>query len=92
MCSYYDVELCELIGIYTQFLLERTLEKDQMGLYRNDELIIFHNINSQQTEKEEKNIIRIFKSIDFKIDIKTKLTEFNFLDVTFNLERKTYQL
>ena len=39
----------------------------------------------------QKNIISIFKSIDFKIEITTNLTEVDFLDVTFNLERNTNQ-
>ena len=36
-------------------------------------------------------MISIFKSIDFKIEITTNLTEVDFLDVTFNLERNTYR-
>ena len=31
--SYDGAKPCELIGIYTQSLLESTLEKDQMELY-----------------------------------------------------------
>ena len=57
ICLYgYDsAELCELIGIYIQSLLE----KYQMGLYRNDNLII------------KKNIISVFKNTDFKTEITT---------------------
>ena len=36
-------------------------------------------------------MISIFKSIDFKIEITTNLTEVNCLDVTFNLEQTTYR-
>ena len=61
-----------------------------MGLYRDDGLIILRNTNSKQTDKMRKNI-SIFKSIDFKIEITTNLTEADFLDVTFNLERNTYR-
>ena len=61
-----------------------------MGLYRDDGLIILRNTNSKQTDKMRKNI-SIFKSIDFKIEITTNLTEVDFLDVTFNLERNTYR-
>ena len=39
MGSYDGTELCELIGIYNQSLLENTLEKDLMGLYHEDGLI-----------------------------------------------------
>ena len=90
MGSYDGAELCESIRIYVQSLLENSLEKDQMGLYRDDGLINLRNINNQQTDKIRKKIISIFKSIDFKIEITTNLTEVNFLDVTFNLERNTY--
>ena len=52
--------------------------------------LILCNTNSQQTDKMRKKIISIFKSIDFKIELTTNLTEVDFLDVTFNLERNTY--
>ena len=47
MSSYDGPELCELIGIYIQSLLESSLEKDQLGLYQEDGLIILCNINNQ---------------------------------------------
>ena len=62
-----------------------------MGLDRHDGLIILRYINNQQTHKIRKKIISIFESIDFKIEITANLTEVNFLDVTFNLERSTYR-
>ena len=65
------------------------MENVQTGLYRDDEPIILCNINNQQTNKIRKKIISIFKSIDFKIEITTNLTEIDFLDGTFNLERNT---
>ena len=61
-----------------------------MGLYRDDGLIILRNINNQQTNKIRKQIISIFKCIDFKTEITTNVTEVNFFEVTFNLERNTY--
>ena len=59
-----------------------------MGLYRD---VILCNINNQQTQKIRKQIISIFTSIDFKVEITTNLTEFNFLDVAFNLEQNSYR-
>ena len=52
--------------------------------------LILCNTNNQQTDKMRKKIISIFKSIDFKNELTTNLTEVDFLDVTFNLERNTY--
>ena len=62
-----------------------------MSLYRDDGLSILRDINSQQTDKIRKMIICIFKSIDFKIEITTSLTEADYLNVTFNLERNAYR-
>ena len=91
MVSYDGAELCELVGIYIQSLLENTLENDQMGLYPGDGPIILCNISNQQTDKIRKKIISIFKSIDFKIEITANLTEVDFFDLTSNLERTTFQ-
>ena len=42
-------------------------------------------------DKIRKKIISIFKSIDFKIEITANLTEVDFFDLTFNLERNASQ-
>ena len=91
MVSYDGVELCELIGINIDSLLENFLEKDELSLYRDDGFIIVRNINNQETDKRRKKIISIFKIIDFNIEITTNLAEDNFLDVTFSLEQNTYR-
>ena len=52
MGSYDGTKLCELISIFIQSLLESTLEKDQMGLYRDNVLITLRIINSQRREKK----------------------------------------
>ena len=73
-------------------LLINILSKDNMGLYRDDGLFILLRINKEQADWVWNKIISIFKNIDFKIEIVTKLTEVEFLDVTFNLENNTYHL
>ena len=42
-------------------------------------------------DKIRKNIISLFKSVDFKIETTINLMEVNFLDLTFNLEQNTYR-
>lgn len=44
------------------------------------------------SDKTRKEIIKVFKEIEFKIDIKTNLKEVNFLDVNFDLQKCIYQL
>ena len=62
-----------------------------IGLYRDDGLILIRNINSQQTDRLRNRIIKKLQSIGFKIEIVTNLQEVHFLDVTFNLISNTYR-
>ena len=61
-----------------------------MGLYRDDGLLSLRGTNGRKADKATKNIIEIFKKIKSQIDIVTNLKEVNFLDVTFNLEGRTF--
>ena len=94
MGSFDGAKFCELIGISIQSLLTDSIElitKENIGLYRDDGLILLRNINSQQTDRLRKRIIKKFQSIGFKIEIVTNLQEVDFLDVTFNLINNTYR-
>ena len=76
MGNFDGAELCELIEIYIQSLLIDSVElksKENIGLYRDDGLILLRNINNQQTNRLRKRIIKNFQSISFKIEIVTKL-------------------
>ena len=91
MGSYDGAEVCELVGVYILCLLVNRVDKEDTGLYRDDGLIIVRNLTGPQTDKTRKDIIKIFKEIGFKIEIKTNLKQVDFLDVTFNLNNSTYQ-
>ena len=90
MGSYDGAEVCELVGLYILSLLGKMIDQKNVGLYRDDSLILLKNQTEQQTDRIRKNIITIFKEIVFKIEITTNLNEVDFLDVTFNLENNTY--
>ena len=66
MGSYDGAETCELIGLYMLSLLSPSL-KDKVGLYRDDGLIV-SNATPKQIEKMKKEITRIFKSQELKIN------------------------
>ena len=91
MGSYDGAEVCELVGVYILSLLANRVDKEDTGLYRDDGLVIVPNLTGPQTEKTRKDIIKIFKEIGFKVEIKTNLKQVDFLDVTFNLNNSTYQ-
>ena len=73
MGSFEGAKICELIGIYIQSILAKITSKNDMGLYRDDGLIVLKNKNGQQTDRARKKIVKIFKDNDFSIDITTNL-------------------
>ena len=90
MGSYDGAEIYELVGIYLLFLLANIVDKNNSGLYRDDGLILLRNVNRQNMDRIRKNVMKTFKEIGFKIEIRTNLKIVNFLNVTFNLTNGTY--
>ena len=91
MGSYDGAEICELVGIYILSHLTTFIGKKDVGLYRDDGLIILQQSNGQQTDRIRKRIIEKVKSFGFKIEIMTNLPEVDFLDTTFDLRTNTYR-
>ena len=89
MGSFDRAEICELIGVYMQSILAKIISKNNIGLYRDDGVIVLKNKSGQQTDRTRKKIVKIFKDTNFSIDITTNLVEVNFLDVRFNLLSET---
>ena len=84
MGSYDGAEICELVGIFILKSLEDKIDKQDIGLYRDDGLMILRNANGQKTDRTRKYIIKVMKDLGFQIEIETNLKEVNFLDVTFD--------
>ena len=91
MGSYDGAEVCDLVGIYLLSLLANIIDKNNSGLYHDDELIFLCNVNGQKMDRVRKNVMKIFKEVRFKIEIQTHLKLVNFLDMTFNLANGTYR-
>ena len=91
MGSYDGAEICELVGIFLLFLLAHIIDINSSGLYRDDGLILLLYVNRQNMDRIRKNVIKIFKEVEFKIEIKTNLKIVDFLDVAFNLTNGTYR-
>ena len=89
--SFDGAEICELAGIYILLDSAKLINKKYCGLYRDNGLLILGNVNGHQMIRMRKNIIRIFKDIDFVIDVETYLKIVDFLDITFNLNNATYR-
>ena len=74
-------KICELVGIHILSLLSNKLDKQSSGLYRDDGLVFLRNTSKQKTDRIRKDIIEIFQNAGFKIETKTNLHIFAFLDV-----------
>ena len=90
MGSYDGAEICKLVGIYIQSKLAKLIDKKNLGLYRDDGLILLKNTKGREVDQIRKKVIKIFKDVGFKIEIKTNLKIVDFLDVTLNLSNGTY--
>jgi len=66
--------------------LSGTIAREDLVLYRDDELAILRGVSGPDTERIWKNIIHIFKEHGFQITTEAGLTQTDFLDVTFNLD------
>ena len=71
-------EIRELIGIYILTLLAKIVKKSDCEYYKDDSLLILHNINRQQIERTHKNINKAFNKVGFSINIEinSKVTDF----------------
>ena len=63
MGSYDGAEVCELVGIYILPTLNEKYSGHQIGLYRDDGIGAFHNLNGQAADRIRKDIIKIFDSL-----------------------------
>ena len=90
MGSFDGAEVCELIGL---FLLNNSSEKygkNNVGLYRDDGLVLLRNARGPQPKRTKKDITREFKKQGLNIYISTNQKISNFPDVTLNLTDGTH--
>ena len=90
MGSYDGAETCELVGIYMLNQLQQHIPTQQIGLYRDDGLVIIPDANGPKLERTRKKIIEIFKAEGLRVTAETNLRIVDFLDVTLNLDNGKY--
>ena len=92
MGSFDNGEICELVGLYILHVLGAKYGKNNHGIYRDDGLAYFENMNGSQADRIRKDFIAIFKNqFQLKIICNTNLKIVNFLDVTFDLTTGKYK-
>ena len=91
MGCFDGAEFCELVGVYILHLLKTAMEKENVGLYRDDGRGILQNFSGHEIERKKKQIIQIFKTCGLNITVETNLKTVYFLDVRLDLIDNTYQ-
>ena len=91
MGCYDGSEVCEIVGSYLLNLLCEILDKEQVGLYRDDGLAVVKHLSGPQIEQKRKNIIKIFKDNGLNITIQANLKVAKFLDVELNLNNGIFR-
>ena len=74
---YDGAEVCELVEIFILSKLS-SIDKNSIGVYRDDGLGMFGKLSGPQIEKKKKKIIKIFKDCGLSITVTTNITSVDF--------------
>ena len=91
MGYYDDAEVCEITRSYILNWLSDILDKDLVGLYKDDRLAIVRYLSGPEIEMKRKAMIKVFKECGLDITIQTNLKIVNFRDVEMNLDTGIYR-
>ena len=85
------VEVCEFVGSFILTKLCNVLQREYVGLHRDDGVAIVKQMTGPELERKRKKIFETFKKYGLAITIKTNLFVVNFLDIQFNLLNGTFK-
>ena len=92
MGGYDGVQECELVETFLLYKLSLKYNKNNIGIYRDDDLAIFKNISGPKSEKVKNDIQKLFKENELDIIIQCNMKTVNYLYVILNLENSTDRL
>ena len=81
MGAYDGAKFCDLVGNYLLYELSKLYEKRDIGLYRDNRLVVFKNESGPESEKIQKPIQSTFRGNELKITIQCNLKIVDYLDV-----------
>ena len=81
-------EACELVGLYLLENLSKIVPKEDIGLYRDDGLLVIEN-NGPTAAKIEKKLHNLFKKYKLSIQVEANITTTDFLDIILDLKTGT---
>ena len=89
--AYDGAEVCELIGIFMLPLLNKHINKNHIGLHRDNGLAILKNTSGPEAKKFKKKSQKLFKEKDLDIIVQCNLKITNYLDIILNLNDGSYR-
>ena len=90
MGGYHGAEACELVGLYMLSKMTEFIPKSNVGLYRDDGLMVIRKQSGRETEKMKQKLHRFAKGIGLGLEIEGPMQSTDFLDITLDLKRQTY--
>ncbi len=90
MGSYDGAEVCELVGLFILNKLSAKFGQENVGLYRDDGLLLLDGTGGRLADRARKDLHEIFHQLDLKITAEINNHNANFLDVTLNLQEEKY--
>ena len=91
MGAYDCAEDCKLIGIFMLNKIGEKYNKNDVGLYKDDDLVVFKNVSGPESEHIKKNFQSLFKKCELEIITECNKKVGDYLDITFNLKSRTYK-
>ncbi len=90
MGSYDGAEICELVVLFILDQLAEKLDKENVGLYRDDGLALIKGTNGRNADNTRKILHDVFQQIGLKITVQVNHQLVNFLDITLNLNNGSF--
>ena len=89
MDAYNGPKVFQLFGIFILSLLSKHINKNHIGLYRNDGFAVLENTSGPEAEKLKKKFQKLFKEKDLDIIVQYHLKITNNFDLPLNLKDGT---
>ena len=90
MGAYDGAEVCELVGLYILHKMESLIDKNHLGLYRDDGLAVVEG-SGPEIERLRKEVFKLFKSLGLQVTIDANITRTDFLDLHLDLAKNSYK-
>ena len=90
MGSYHGAEICELVGLHILNGMNNIIDREHVGLYRDDGLAIIKKQSGFKTNKLKQKIHKFAKNMGLNFVIEGPMSRTDFLDLSFDLQNKIY--